>query len=53
MSMLLFGCPEPTFFQFAMGGISVNGFLKQLNVNDMKNNMIRWAGAIMGIKQNS
>ena len=52
MSMLLFGCPVPTFFQFGMGGISVNGFLKQLNVNDMKDNILRWAGAIMGIKQN-
>lgn len=53
ISMLVFGCPEPTFFQFAMGGISVNGFLKQLNVSDMKNNMIRWMGAIIGIKRNT
>lgn len=51
--MLLFGCPEPTFFQYAMGVISVNGFLKQLNVNDMKNSIIRWYGANMEVRQKS
>jgi hypothetical protein len=49
MSTLLFGCSDPTFFQVAMGGISVNSFVKQLNVNDMKNNIIRWIGVVMGM----
>ena len=51
MSVLLFGCPDVTFFQFAMGVVSVNNFLKQLNVNDMKSNLIRWIGANMGIRK--
>lgn len=51
-SVLFFGCPETTFFQYAMGVISVYNFLKQLNVmNDMKNNIIRWIRASMGIRQ--
>lgn len=45
--MLMFGCPPPTFFQFGLGGVSLFGLLKQLNFNDMKNNMIWWMGAIM------
>tara|TARA_R110000850_G_scaffold32285_7_gene88880 strand:+ start:5589 stop:5804 length:216 start_codon:yes stop_codon:yes gene_type:complete len=51
ISVLLFGYPEPTFFQYAMGLMSVNNFLKKLNVSDMKNNIIRWIGANMGIRQ--
>ncbi|ANE51089.1 hypothetical protein SY85_11835 [Flavisolibacter tropicus] len=51
MSVLLFSCPDVTFFQFAMGVISINNFMKQLNVNDMKNNIIRWVRASMGIQK--
>lgn len=50
ISVLLFGCPAPTFFQFVMGIISVNGFVKQLKVKNMKNNIIRWKWASMGIR---
>jgi hypothetical protein len=32
-----------------MGIISVNGFVKQLNLNDMKNNIIRWIGVVTGM----
>jgi len=51
MSVLLFGGSEVTFFQFMMGVISLNNFLKQLNVNDMKNNIIWWCGACMEIRK--
>jgi len=50
ISTLLFNCSIPTFFQFVLGGITMNNFVKQLNVNDMKNNIIRWIGAIMGMQ---
>jgi len=53
ISTLLFSCPFPTFFQVALGGIAVNNFVKQLNVDDMKKNIIRWIWSVMEMFQKS
>ena len=47
ISTLIFNCSVPTFFQFTLGAISINSFVKQLDINDMRNNLLRWIRVIM------
>ena len=45
LSVILFRCPPATFFQFALGGITVFNYIK--NLEDMKDIGIflkRWIG---------
>ena len=42
LSVGLFGSPMPTFLQFILGGFTTFNFFKNLKINDMKNNVIRW-----------
>jgi hypothetical protein len=49
ISVLFFRCPPPTFFQFAVGGITVFNYIK--NLEDMKDIGIflkRWVGVNAG-----
>jgi hypothetical protein len=38
----------PTFFQFALGGVTINNFIKQQKNRDMGNNLMRWIGTNLG-----
>ena len=55
ISINSFGCQEPTFYQYVLGFVSFNNFLKPFpnllkNLNDMNKfgSILRWTISILG-----